>query len=185
GWEKTRIFTIADVDGEQFGWLIEDNNPSFNVAMGLQLLKIHRPFKARVEGMDGNVVLRIIRPFTWVNSIIYVDNMEGQRIGSVQSKFHAWKRSYDLYIGKDRFSKIRGGALAWDFSLQNREGQLIGHIGCSFRGITREALMDTGRYILEMESVQDPETARFYPLTISERAGMLATAICIDFEYFS
>lgn len=45
--------------------------------MSRQLLKTHRPFRATVISPDGEVLLRVQRPFSWINSRIYISTPSG------------------------------------------------------------------------------------------------------------
>jgi Scramblase len=87
--------------------------------------------------------------------------------------------------------------LSWDFSLKSDDGQLIGSVNRNFAGFGREIFTDTGVYALRMDSAaltEEPEhliskTGQSEQIqsgmTLDQRAIMLATAVSIDFDYFS
>ncbi|RKP15004.1 Scramblase, partial [Piptocephalis cylindrospora] len=185
GVEKTRKFLISDMDGKRLGWVVEDPKGHFGKTMLRQFLGAHRPFKATLQDIKGNILLHMARPYTWFNSEIHVLNAQGDRLGYIERRCHAWKRRYNLYLGDEMFAKVREGVLSWDFSLKGKDGHFMGHISRRFRGALREAFTDTGKYIMEMESIKDIHSSQLYPMTISERALMLAMLICIDFDFFS
>jgi hypothetical protein len=91
--------------------------------------------------------------------------------------------------------------LSWDFSLLSADGQLIGSVNRNWAGIGRELFTDTGVYVLRMDSASltaEPKhmisgtaqraitTENSTPgMTLDQRAVMLATAVSVDFDYFS
>jgi hypothetical protein len=92
--------------------------------------------------------------------------------------------------------------LSWDFSLLTSNRQLLGSVNRNFSGFAREIFTDTGVYALRMDSAalaSEPrhlisrtgesalqEAREVTPgMTLDQRAVMLATAVSIDFDYFS
>ncbi|KIX09322.1 uncharacterized protein Z518_00401 [Rhinocladiella mackenziei CBS 650.93] len=108
-----------------------------------------------------------------------------------------------------QFASINEPFLSWDFSLLDEDSRLIGSVNRSFRGFAREVFTDTGSYVLRMDSagLQEEATHRHvvsqthqsntayaevfgrrdskYGMTLDQRAVMLATAVTIDYDYFS
>ena len=102
----------------------------------------------------------------------------------------------------DQFAHVDEPFLSWDFSLKSKEGSLIGSVNRNFAGFGREIFTDTGVYALRMDSVglaQEPEhlvsqtsqqsvgfqNPNDSGMTLDQRAVMLATAVSVDFDYFS
>ncbi|KAG6477901.1 hypothetical protein ZIOFF_061333 [Zingiber officinale] len=77
------------------GFIQEKSNVIFR-----QLLRGRRPFIAYMFDAMGNEVLRVHRPFWWINSTIYAE-VDGKEVGVVHRRWHLWRRIYDLYLGKD------------------------------------------------------------------------------------
>jgi hypothetical protein len=88
--------------------------------------------------------------------------------------------------------------LSWDFSLLSEDKKLIGSVNRNFGGFAREIFTDTGTYALRMDAAglaSEPNhlisrtgtTAQEHTpgMTLDQRAVMLATAVSIDFDYFS
>ncbi|TFK29807.1 Scramblase-domain-containing protein [Coprinopsis marcescibilis] len=97
-----------------------------------------------------------------------------------------------------QFTKIDSGFLAWRFPMYNAYGQEIAVIDRAFRGFGREIFTDTGRYLVkfkpeagdvhEQDSTSGmvrPSQRALPPLSLDQRALCLATAVNIDFDYFS
>lgn len=92
-----------------------------------------------------------------------------------------------------QFARVDEPFLSWDFSLRSEDGRFIGSVNRNFVGFAREVFTDTGVYALRMDAAGSkdgaPEQARSlddHPgMRLDERAVMLATAVSIDFDYFS
>jgi hypothetical protein len=108
-----------------------------------------------------------------------------------------------------QFAYIDEKFLSWDFSLLGADSRLLGSVNRSFRGFGREIFTDTGAYVLRMDAAgleqeaeqrhivsQTHRSARAYAetvggrddkigMTLDQRAVMLATAVTVDFDYFS
>ncbi|EGD92733.1 hypothetical protein TESG_00302 [Trichophyton tonsurans CBS 112818] len=95
-----------------------------------------------------------------------------------------------------QFAHVDEPFLSWDFSVRSAESQLLGSVNRNFAGFAREIFTDTGVYALRMDSasmVEDIQSKGTGPLkstpapsmTLDQRAVLLATAVTIDFDYFS
>ncbi|RDX56601.1 Scramblase-domain-containing protein [Lentinus brumalis] len=131
----------------------------------------------------------------------------------VQQRWHLWRRRYDLFIRQTshrilstvdepqpepepdifhQFARIDDGFLAWHFTLRDARGEAIANVNRTFRGFGRELFTDTGRYFINFTGTEPNETDELAQkprllrtLNLEERALVLATAVNIDFDYFS
>lgn len=97
----------------------------------------------------------------------------------------------------EQFARIDEGLWAWKFTARNVNGDGIATISRAFRGFGREIFTDTGQYVVTFsgeeepvlptpgESLQLPRRPRVKDLTCDQRALILATAVNIDYDYFS
>lgn len=108
-----------------------------------------------------------------------------------------------------QFAAVDEPFLSWDFSLLDQNSRMVGSVNRNFRGFGREIFTDTGSYILRMDAA-GPETdteqadmalrsgnalqphagtlgsnSAEAGMTLDQRAVMLATAVTIDYDYFS
>jgi len=104
-------------------------------------------------------------------------------------------------IGMQQFARVDEPFLSWDFRLKSEDGRLAGSVSRNFGGFAREIFTDTGVYALRMDSAglteesvhpglptgdQRKQILEGTPgMTLDQRAVMLATAVSIDFDYFS
>ena len=102
----------------------------------------------------------------------------------------------------DQFAYVDERFLSWDFSLLSADQKILGSVNRNFAGFGREIFTDTGVYALRMDAAglaEEPNhlisktgqrSASAYGdmksgMTLDQRAVMLATAVTIDFDYFS
>ena len=96
-----------------------------------------------------------------------------------------------------QFAYIDERFLSWDFSLLSQDKRLLGSVNRNFAGFGREIFTDTGVYALRMDAAnlaQEPShmisnsgqaEVDQRGMTLDQRAVMLATAVSVDFDYFS
>lgn len=101
-----------------------------------------------------------------------------------------------------QFAYVDEPFLSWDFSLLSADSRLIGSVNRNFAGFGREIFTDTGVYALRMDAAGLAKEPRHEPsktgeqneiihkapvtsMSLDQRAVMLATAVSIDFDYFS
>ncbi|KAJ5512715.1 hypothetical protein N7463_002267 [Penicillium fimorum] len=89
----------------------------------------------------------------------------------------------------NQFAYVDEPFLSWDFSLKSANNQLIGSVNRNFAGFAREIFTDTGVYAMRMDSAalgtEPSPSNKGLGMTLDQRAVMLATAVSIDFDYFS
>ncbi|KAK3648223.1 hypothetical protein LTR56_007635 [Elasticomyces elasticus] len=103
-----------------------------------------------------------------------------------------------IEAGMSQFAHVNEPFLSWDFNLRDQAGSTVGSVNRNFGGFAREIFTDTGVYALRMDSAaqssaletaEGEEVGRFErdatAMTLDQRAVMLATAVSIDFDYFS
>ncbi|KAL5383702.1 hypothetical protein DPSP01_005806 [Paraphaeosphaeria sporulosa] len=102
-------------------------------------------------------------------------------------------------VGMVQFARVDEPFLSWDFHLMSEDQRLIGSVNRNFGGFAREIFTDTGAYALRMDSaglqteVQQASSVEQVKslshdspgMTLDQRAVMLATAVSVDFDYFS
>ena len=102
-----------------------------------------------------------------------------------------------------QFAFVDEPFLSWDFSLLSANNRLVGSVNRNWAGFGREIFTDTGVYMLRMDAAgladeprhlisktgqtsEEPyDSPKVSGLTLDQRAVMLATAVSVDFDYFS
>ncbi|UZJ52058.1 hypothetical protein CBS101457_001378 [Exobasidium rhododendri] len=168
GFEQANRYAINTTQGEPVGYLAETEKGLLGGSIQRQVLKTHRPFEAQIMDTNGNVVLVIKRPFTFINSTVSIFSIDPETreevlVGEIHQVWHLYRRKYELYINRggkrgqedlEQFADIDEGLWAWDFVLKNDKGRPLGAISRNFRGFGREIFTDTGQYVLTF----DPST---------------------------
>lgn len=91
----------------------------------------------------------------------------------------------------NQFAFVDEPFLSWDFGLRSSDNRLIGSVNRDFAGFARELFTDTGVYALRMDSAAfspveaGPAAQTSTAMSLDQRAVMLATAVNVDFDYFS
>jgi hypothetical protein len=128
-------------------------------------------------------------------------------IGETHSKWNAVRRKYDLFLSHNPSTRIGGPKsateftqfagideplLSWAFALRDEQRNMTATVNREFRGFGREIFTDTGSYVLSMDSAKNNveedsvrSASQSHGMTLDQRAVMLATAVTIDFDYFS
>jgi hypothetical protein len=132
-----------------------------------------------------------------------------------QQRWHPWRRRYDLFLrdpprrvlqpvsepvadaapepadGYSQVAAIDGGLLAWHFALAGADGAERASVSRRWGGLGREVFTDTGAYFVRFgppPEVDESGAVVRVPrpdMSVEERALALATAVTIDFDYFS
>lgn len=94
---------------------------------------------------------------------MFIENGQGDVLGEIQQRWHAWRRNYDLYINKTQFARIEGNFLAWEFELKDEKGGestgnvcmypdcalgTLALIDRNFQGFGKEIFTDAGKYVI-------------------------------------
>ncbi|BFZ58365.1 hypothetical protein PYCC9005_005427 [Savitreella phatthalungensis] len=242
GFEEANRYVIYGGDGSVIGYIAEEGG-GLGKGIARQMAGTHRAFSCAVLDPAGNVILRIRRPFSWVNSriqVLTVDAATGDEtlVGETLQRWHPLRRKYELYLNRTtsmvQFGAVDEPPLSWDFSVLGEGGKLLGSVNRNMRGLMRELFSDTGHYVLRMDAAS-PRTTNLSTsgivaspaaasgeaaeardaiaatahrqvlnqannttqgqtalatvptrsMSLDERAVLLATAVTIDFDYFS
>lgn len=204
GFEQANHYKIMNLMGQQIGYMQERDLGIMRV-LGRQFMRLHRPFNVDVFNMYGDHVLTIKRPFAFINSHIKallpgVDEHGRpvfEEIGELIQSWHLWRRRYNLFKLEDevtddfeQFGKIDAPFLSFEFPVHNARNDVIGSVDRNWVGLGREFFTDTGVYIVRMDPASFEGMGDRYPLvagplTLDQRAVLLANAVSIDFDYFS
>lgn len=204
GFEQANRYKIMDLLGNLIGYM-EEKDFGIGKMIARQLFRLHRPFDIDIFDNNGKLLLNIKRPFSFINSHIkcflpsYDDNdhLIFEELGESVQSWHLWRRRYNLFKLEDdngdtfdQFGAIDAPFLSFDFPVRDREGLVIGLVDRNWVGLGRELFTDLGVYVIRMDPASFAGLGDVYPqvagpLTVDQRAVLLATAVSIDFDYFS
>ncbi|RKP19297.1 Scramblase [Rozella allomycis CSF55] len=167
--EWMRIVTGFDQANQ---YVIYDQNAKSNTIGRMftrQIAGTHRPFEAFVLDLNSNVIMKINRPFTLINSKLTVtDGTNGNIFGLIHQK-------------NNQFASINEGFLAWDFTLRDEVGKPLSYITRNWTNLAQELFTDAGKYVIQFKNI--PGQSR--ELTFEEKAVTLGCSTAIDLDYFT
>jgi hypothetical protein len=201
GFEQANRYALLDTQGNHLGYM-EEEDFGIGKAILRQIYKLHRPFSVRVLNRQGDHILTIRRPFSFINSQIKAILPSGTTlqnsivIGETKQQWHPWRRKYNLFLTAgdkeeyEQFGAVDAPFLSFMFPVQDETGAVIGSVDRNWVGLGRELFTDTGVYVLRMDPSSFAGLEETYPevsgpLNLDQRAVMLGTAVSIDFDYFS
>ncbi|KAI8319377.1 Scramblase-domain-containing protein [Martensiomyces pterosporus] len=209
GFEQANRYALIDPSGNPIGFMLEERTLASEI--GRQLFRLHRPFKVAIMDLNGNICFNIDRKFSLINSQIFVSDEHGALIGESQQEWHLWRRRYNLFTvegqevdaQRQQFARVDAPFLSWDFPLVGEDERILGGVYRDFAGIGMELFSDYGLYAICFDRLalaqrygqaavgQQGQTAIYHPpvadreMDLDERAVTLASAVSIDFDYFS
>ncbi|RKP06687.1 Scramblase-domain-containing protein [Thamnocephalis sphaerospora] len=125
GVEQVNVFSIETANGEHVASLAETSTSKW------QTLR-----------------RQMYRPFTWVNTQVFVYDDQKRLLGEVHQRWHLWRRRYELFTNAEQFGMINTGWLPWQFTLRDDKQRALAKMDRRFNGWTREIFTDCGRYSL-------------------------------------
>ena len=157
GFEQANKYTVRDANGEVVAYIAEETQ-SVSSAIARQLLRRRRAMSATVMSPAGDVIFRVRRPLYLINSVMNIEDAQGEVVGEVMQRWHVWRRHYDVYLRKRQFAQVRSGLMAWEFVLQDEHGRPLAQIDRNFLGFGKELFTDAGMYAIHFgNAVPGPE----------------------------
>lgn len=192
GYEQANRYSIlCPSTGLTLAYLVEE--PSGVILR--QLLGTHRSLQATILSLNGEALLHLRRPFSFLTSRMLIET-DQEQIGEVVQDFHLWRRQYALFVRPDhphhsksemsfdQFGALDAGFLAWEFEVYDQAGHLLAHLSRHFTGLGREVMTDTGQYLIRFEINQVDRRSRNSPASrplttrsLHQRAVLLAAAV--------
>lgn len=195
GFEECNRYIVKNYRGEKLA-MIEEHSGGFKKMLVRQVAKSKRPFTFDVIDNDGNVVLTFKRKFEFITSHLKACLPNDTLIGESFEKYNVIKRKYNLFqvTGPNQltqFGYVNAPPKSFEFSVGDEQGQTIAAVDCNWTGLAREVFTNSNMYIIRMDPWAFQGVADFYknvkqvPLTLDQRAILLANVVSLDFDYFT
>ncbi len=138
-------------------------------------LKAKRPFTIELRSPDGQLALRLVRPWTWFFSHLEVYGASGEHLGTIQQRFKLFGRWLEVKTPDGTVVAELKGPLfrPWTFQVEQR-GLEVGIIQKKWSGLGKELFTDADNFGLQFHRLDDARTRRL----------VLAATFLIDFLYF-
>jgi uncharacterized protein YxjI len=166
----TNTYKVYDKSGSQIG-VIEESMPAGLKLLSLILSKAFMPFTLGIADMEGNVLVKIKRGWTFFMSKISIFDGGGSEIARIKQRFKMFKPTFNITdLNDTTLAIISGDWKAWNFTIAEEGDKQIGTITKKWNGILKEAFTTADKYVVSIH----PETEGI------KRIATLATAITID-----
>ena len=171
GFETKNRYAISDVSGSRLYVAAEEAG-----SMLLRwFLKALRPFTVAVLTEDGQVVLRVMRPFRFYFHRAEVVDSQGQSLGVIQRRFSVLRRIYSVLdsSGREVFQLFGPILHPWTFQIRN-DGVEYGKITKKWSGLLKEGFTDADNFGVMFPAEWD----------VKLKALFLGAVFLIDFVHF-
>jgi hypothetical protein len=143
GFETRNKYTISDMSGSRLYLAAEEAGST----LLLWFLRALRPFTIAVLKEDGQVVLRVVRPFRFYFHRAEVLDSQGQLLGQIERRFSILRRIYSVLdsSGEERFQLFGPILHPWTFQIR-RDGVECGKIVKKWSGLLKEGFTDADNF---------------------------------------
>jgi uncharacterized protein YxjI len=171
GFETKNRYAISDVSGSRLYLAAEEAG-----SMLLRwFLKALRPFTIAVLTENGQVILRVVRPFRFYFHRAEVVDSQGQSIGVIERRFSVLRRIYSVLdtSGEEVFQLFGPLLHPWTFQIKN-DGVEYGKITKKWSGLMKEGFTDADNFGVMFPAEWD----------VKLKALFLGAVFLIDFVHF-
>lgn len=171
GFETKNRYAISDVSGSRLYLAAEEAGST----LLRWFLKALRPFTIAVLTENGQVILRVIRPFRFYFHRADVVDSQGQTIGVIERRFSVLRRIYSVLdsSGKEVFQLFGPILHPWTFQIRN-DGIEYGKITKKWSGLLKEGFTDADNFGVMFPAEWD----------VKLKALFLGAVFLIDFVHF-
>ena len=171
GFETTNRYTISDVSGNRLYLAAEEAGST----LLRWFLKALRPFTIAVLTENGQVVLRVVRPFRFYFHRAEVVDAKGQSLGVIEKRFSVLRRIYSVLdsSGAEVFQLLGPILHPWTFEIR-KDGVEYGKITKKWSGLLKEGFTDADNFGVMFPAEWD----------VKLKALFLGAVFLIDFVHF-
>lgn len=171
GLEMKNRYVVKNDTGSELYMVAEENGP----LLGRIFLKAMRPFEMHIMTLDGNRILRLMRPFRFFFHKIYIFDSNSVLLGTVQRRFSLLRRIYSVLDSYGREIFILFGPILhpWTFIIKQQTAD-VGKITKRWSGLLKETFTVADNFGIEFPAGAD----------INQRAILLGAVFLVDFVHF-
>ncbi len=171
GFETKNRYAISDVSGSRLYLAAEEAGST----LLRWFLKALRPFTIVVLTENGQVILRVMRPFRFYFHRAEVVDSQGQTLGVIERRFSVLRRIYSVLdsSGEEVFQLLGPILHPWTFQIRN-DGVEYGKITKKWSGLLKEGFTDADNFGVMFPAEWD----------VKLKALFLGAVFLIDFVHF-
>lgn len=150
--ELSSEYAIHDQEGRQIGAVRQVGQSKAKKAMRL-LSNVDQfmTHKLQVVDAEGAVALQLTRPAAVMKSKIIVQDGQGAEIGQIVQENMIGKIRFGLEAGGQRVGSINAeNWRAWNFNIQDANGDEVARITKTWQGFARAAFTNADNYVVQM-----------------------------------
>lgn len=170
--EVNNEYAILDQNGDQIGAVRQvGQSAAKKVLRVLTSVDQYMTHKLQVVDIQGTVVLALTRPAKLVKSKIIVQDGAGAEIGAIIQQNAIGKIRFGLESAGQTYGSINAeNWRAWNFNIQDIQGQEIARITKTWEGLAKAAFTTADNYVVKIH----------FPLQDPLRSLVVAAAVSVD-----
>ena len=135
--------------------------------------KTMTPFNVGIKTPEGQQIVRISKPTSFLLSNITVHGEDDEVIGTFKQKFSFFKSKFDILdqSGEKAFN-LKGKWTGWDFKFLDKEEKELASVSKKWAGLGKALFTSADNYMLSIDDSVEPDD--------DKRRLILASVICID-----
>ena len=150
--EITNQYSVFDHNGTQIAAVNQVGQSTAKKVMRL-MSNLDQLFTHKLEIVDhtGSVLLRLTRPAKIMKSTIIVSDAHDQEIGRIVQENMMGKIRFGLIVGGETVGRIKAqNWRAWNFQVEDANGQEIATITKTFEGIAKAVFTTADNYVVHI-----------------------------------
>jgi uncharacterized protein YxjI len=130
------------------------------------------PFKIEIYDEKDAMILKVSRGWTFWMSKITIEDAQGMVLGYIKQKFKLFTPKFEVLDSQNMLlAELKGDWTAWDFQLNNSQGQTLATINKKWNGAMKEIFTTADKYKVSIDGTLVNDTLKKI---------ILSSAITID-----
>jgi uncharacterized protein YxjI len=130
------------------------------------------PFKIEIYDEKDSMILKVSRGWTFWMSKITIEDAQGMVLGYIKQKFKLFTPKFEVLDSQNMLlAELKGDWTAWDFQLNNSQGQTLATINKKWNGAMKEIFTTADKYKVSIDGTLVNDTLKKI---------VLSSAITID-----
>lgn len=170
--ELVSEYFVSDQNGNRIGSVAEvGQSTAKKIARFVSSLDQFMTHRYEIRDANEQPVLVLTRPRKIVKSSFVITRPDGTEVGQVKQNNVFGKIKFGLEAGGTSVGSLNAeNWRAWNFNVQDAEGNEIARITKTWEGLAKTVFTTADNYVLEIKA----------PLTDPLRSLVVATALCVD-----
>lgn len=130
------------------------------------------PFKIEIYDEKDSMILKVSRGWTFWMSKITIEDAQDMVLGYIKQKFKLFTPKFEVLDSQNMLlAELKGDWTAWDFQLNNSQGQTLATINKKWNGAMKEIFTTADKYKVSIDGTLVNDTLKKI---------VLSSAITID-----